>query len=164
MRFKLTEQLPDGRTRRLIDPAALHAAAVLKQREREQFRRAQGGSLSPGDRLLLLRAWESRCPFCGRVLTWGSMTVEHLRPIGKGGTGRLANLAAACSSCNSEKNCRTAEQWGRPEVAKRARSIASKVAGAWAGDWECWAWLRALCAGIEIGKGSVFGPAGQELK
>ena len=52
--------------------------------------------------------WVGRCFYCGRriYVTDGgesSATLEHIRPLKRGGTNDLENLALACKGCNEEK-------------------------------------------------------------
>jgi hypothetical protein len=43
------------------------------------------------------------CGFCGTLLRWGNMTLDRYPiPGRKGGTYALANVRAACWSCNTE--------------------------------------------------------------
>ena len=42
------------------------------------------------------------CRWCGRLAT----TADHIVPLARGGETTLANLAAACVSCNSARGAR----------------------------------------------------------
>lgn len=44
-----------------------------------------------------------RCAYCPEILTRENFTVDHIRPIARGGLTVLANLTVACRSCNSRK-------------------------------------------------------------
>lgn len=50
-----------------------------------------------------------RCEYClaPEVLFNNSMEVEHIRPVARGGTDDLLNLALACRSCNGYKHTAT---------------------------------------------------------
>lgn len=45
------------------------------------------------------------CSYCSRPAT----SVDHIKPVSKGGTHALENLVGCCSSCNSSKGNR--EDW-----------------------------------------------------
>jgi 5-methylcytosine-specific restriction endonuclease McrA len=44
------------------------------------------------------------CIYCQVSLTPKTMTIEHRKPLSRGGSNHLANLAPACKSCNQSKN------------------------------------------------------------
>jgi 5-methylcytosine-specific restriction endonuclease McrA len=55
------------------------------------------------------------CVYCGfnyRLMNGvnmgacGSLSVDHLIPVSKGGSNKLSNLVTACSRCNNQKNDR----------------------------------------------------------
>jgi 5-methylcytosine-specific restriction endonuclease McrA len=43
-----------------------------------------------------------RCYYCG-VLLKDHVCIEHVIPRSRGGSDRMANLVAACTSCNNKK-------------------------------------------------------------
>lgn len=47
-----------------------------------------------------------KCVYCGQPAT----TVDHLRPVSIGGTDEFENLAPCCTTCNTRKGNRTAEE------------------------------------------------------
>lgn len=49
-----------------------------------------------------------RCHYCPAPAT----TVDHLRPVSRGGTDHKSNLVAACSDCNGSKGDRTPAEFG----------------------------------------------------
>ena len=51
----------------------------------------------------LRRLYASRCTYCG---TDGSMTLDHVIPVSRGGSLGIGNLAPACESCNKSKRDR----------------------------------------------------------
>lgn len=55
------------------------------------------------------------CKYCG---TPHARSVDHIRPISRGGDHRLSNLAAACMPCNLAKGSRTPGQWKRARLAQ----------------------------------------------
>lgn len=40
------------------------------------------------------------------------LSVDHIKPIARGGSAAVENLACCCKQCNSEKADRTPEEWG----------------------------------------------------
>jgi 5-methylcytosine-specific restriction endonuclease McrA len=42
-------------------------------------------------------------------------TIDHVKPLNKGGAHMLANMRLACRSCNSSKN----DKWPYPAVTNR---------------------------------------------
>jgi 5-methylcytosine-specific restriction endonuclease McrA len=55
---------------------------------------------------MLWRSQDGRCFYCGADLDPAAMHVDHVRPYAKGGPTRLANLVAACPSCNLRKGAK----------------------------------------------------------
>jgi len=49
-----------------------------------------------------LSMWGNRCWMCGGAFD----SVDHVKPLAKGGAHVLANLRPACRSCNAKKNAR----------------------------------------------------------
>ncbi len=46
-----------------------------------------------------------RCE-CGKLLTWGDFSIDHIKPFSKGGRTKLENAALMCRQCNSKKGSR----------------------------------------------------------
>lgn len=44
-----------------------------------------------------------KCAHCGKVISEGNVTVEHIIPLSKGGTNDMDNLVALCHDCNEDK-------------------------------------------------------------
>lgn len=61
-----------------------------------------------------------RCHYCGKRLTAKTVTRDHVRAHSKGGYGRMKNLVACCSPCNSAKG-----SMSKGEFMERMRSAAS---------------------------------------
>lgn len=62
---------------------------------------ANGGRFTP-DQLALRLSMFDGCWMCGNPAD----TVDHVKPLAKGGAHMLCNLRPACRSCNSSKNDR----------------------------------------------------------
>lgn len=80
-----------------------------------------------------------RCAYCGCVLEYNKMQVDHIAPIFRGssqkeldyysitkGTNKIHNLNPSCGSCNSSKSTFTIEQW-RSEIEKKTNRIRRDV-------------------------------------
>jgi hypothetical protein len=59
------------------------------------------------------------CVYCGEESTAeieasrkARLSVDHIKPITRGGSAAVENLACCCRKCNSEKSDRTPEEWG----------------------------------------------------
>jgi len=46
---------------------------------------------------------DGKCPYCGIEISLLHFSLDHIKPIKKGGTNHLNNLIACCKSCNSKK-------------------------------------------------------------
>lgn len=57
----------------------------------------------------LAEAQNWRCCYCGMVMGFDDVTVEHVMPRAIGGSDEWENMAAACEFCNSAKGA----QFGR---------------------------------------------------
>lgn len=50
------------------------------------------------------------CQFCGKILTAGELTLDHVMPRSHGGKSTWENLVACCYPCNNRKGDRTPDQ------------------------------------------------------
>jgi CRISPR/Cas system Type II protein with McrA/HNH and RuvC-like nuclease domain len=55
---------------------------------------------------------DGHCYYCDKKIDWsnygrpgekGAWSVDHMRPVSRGGTDHLNNLVPACITCNSSK-------------------------------------------------------------
>lgn len=51
------------------------------------------------------------CAYCGAKTK--SLTKDHVDPVSKGGKDRMYNIVPACKHCNSSKNAKHLEDWGK---------------------------------------------------
>lgn len=51
---------------------------------------------------------KGNCCYCGSVAT----TIDHVRPVSKGGGNTWLNTVASCKNCNSKKSSKTLENSG----------------------------------------------------
>ena len=57
----------------------------------------------------IFRDWGSDCAYCGA----DADTLDHVRPLARGGVTARENLVPACSSCNLAKGHADAMEWFR---------------------------------------------------
>lgn len=106
------------------DSAKRRVEATLRQR---LSRKNRDDGVTGGERTKIPRPFVRhvmhrdafKCVFCGTESNEEKessrkaiMSVDHLKPITRGGSAAVENLACACRACNSEKNDRTPEEWG----------------------------------------------------
>ena len=73
-----------------------------RQRRYEHARR----SLPVGWKTDFLKAHGWKCYLCDNPLSEDTMTVDHIRPLSKGGPDVFENMAPACIGCNLDKAAR----------------------------------------------------------
>lgn len=61
------------------------------------------------------------CVYCGATIEDGALTLDHVRPIAKGGTNVASNLVTSCKHCNSARGKQSIARFASPEVARRIR-------------------------------------------
>lgn len=49
------------------------------------------------------RISEGTCHYCGKKVSPGDLTMDHIVPIARGGRSVKGNLAPACKQCNTHK-------------------------------------------------------------
>lgn len=74
----------------------------------------------------LLEKWGRKCAYCGKKDI--PLEVEHIVPKSRGGTNRVSNLTLACNTCNVKKGTQTAEEFGFPNIQKRAKESLKSTA------------------------------------
>lgn len=52
-----------------------------------------------------------RCAYCGRILQYKDMTVDHIVPLHLGGADDISNYNPSCRSCNRYKSTYTVERF-----------------------------------------------------
>lgn len=55
-----------------------------------------------------------RCGYCGHKFRAEELTLDHVIPKSRGGSGSWENLVSACGGCNRRKDNRTPEEAGMP--------------------------------------------------
>jgi 5-methylcytosine-specific restriction endonuclease McrA len=92
-------------TAALCHPARRHRALGLCGSCYIQSRPDYGlrKSFTPRQRAAILATTDGHCAYCGIELSLQTMTVDHRKPLIRGGTDDPANLTAACRPCNARK-------------------------------------------------------------
>ena len=69
-------------------------------------------------RIEIYEASQGFCALCDKSMTLKEMTIDHIRPRGKGGTNAPENLQGAHRRCNAAKGSRF-----EGEIARRRRAL-----------------------------------------
>jgi 5-methylcytosine-specific restriction protein A len=51
------------------------------------------------------------CHYCGRRVPPGELTMDHVIPLGRGGSSDRMNIVAACKECNNKKKYLLPTEW-----------------------------------------------------
>ncbi len=94
---QMTDDVAQRRKRELILRGILESVFACKDEQR--------GFTPEQRRIIWNQSSERKCK-CGRKLTWGNFTIDHIDPHSRGGLSRLDNAALMCQSCNSKKGNR----------------------------------------------------------
>lgn len=123
----------NGRTaKRRADNAKRVSAMRARRAQNVTTSDDRCGKVSAALRRAVLERDGAQCVYCGRhegEYQPGSETardavivIDHVLPVARGGADELANLVAACASCNGMKSDRTPEEAGLP-VPKSATDV-----------------------------------------
>lgn len=91
--------------------------AKISQRKHNHKRRAllrTNGNFSVTCRDLE-RLCSKNCFYCGAL---GTIEIDHVIPISRGGANSIGNLVPACPSCNRSKSNRTIMEWRLARTSK----------------------------------------------
>ncbi|WP_424094569.1 RNA-guided endonuclease IscB [Moorena producens] len=107
----------------------------------------------------LLEKWNRKCAYCGTTDT--QLEIEHIKPLSKGGSDRVSNLAIACHSCNQAKSNQEVEHFlsGKPDVLRRVKAQAKRpladAAAVNATRWKLYHELKSIGLPVEVGSGGL---------
>ena len=85
--------------------------AQVKDHARRDRIKAGGYAFLPGDWLKVLHRQRNACFYCGGG--GGTLTMDHVVPLSKGGHHSVGNVVAACWPCNSSKRDMLLSEWLR---------------------------------------------------
>lgn len=54
-----------------------------------------------------------QCVYCGKTYEEHELTLDHVKPLSRGGETLTKNIVCACKSCNQDKGSRNWLQWMR---------------------------------------------------
>lgn len=63
-----------------------------------------GKKFTPRQREHLYAVYNGKCAICGYPVSFKRCTIDHKRPLCKGGTNDFRNLQITCRSCNQMKH------------------------------------------------------------
>lgn len=99
----------------------------------------------------LLEKWGRKCAYCGAKDV--PLEVEHITPRSRGGSDRVSNLTLACPSCNREKGNQTAQEFGYPDIQRKAKHPLKDAAAVNATRWAIYNGLNNGLLPVETGTG-----------
>lgn len=100
-----------------------HSRALVRDRNHRRRARLQlvtVVAISPEQWTQRASMFGNRCVYCGVSGDVVPMTVDHVKPVAKGGAHILANLRPACKPCNCKKHDNWSPEWA-------ARGLAAMV-------------------------------------
>ena len=100
----------------------------------------------------LLEKWGRKCAYCGKAGV--PLEIEHIIPKSRGGTDRVSNLTLACHGCNQKKGNLTAEEFGYPEIQKKAKKPLRDAAMLNATRWALYNRLKETGLPVECSTGA----------
>jgi 5-methylcytosine-specific restriction endonuclease McrA len=78
-------------------------AVKAEQHARRAMKMGNGGDgVSPEDWRLIVDEYSGRCAYCLAIM--GSVSMDHVIPLVRGGEHSTGNVVPACRSCNSSKH------------------------------------------------------------
>lgn len=75
--------------------------------------------MTKGKKGAIAKKSKGRCWYCGANK---KITIDHIVPVSRGGTGHLRNLVLACKTCNSSKGSKDLSEFRRL-LSRRALGI-----------------------------------------
>jgi len=62
-----------------------------------------GGSYTAREWYILCEYYDFHCLKCGGQFTFDKLTLDHIKPVSKGGSSNIWNLQPLCGKCNASK-------------------------------------------------------------
>lgn len=86
----------------------------------------QGALQGYNVRNYLLEKWNRKCAYCSKKDV--PLEIEHIIPKMRDGSNRVSNLTLSCHECNQKKGNMTAEEFGFPNLQKKAQKSLTTTA------------------------------------
>lgn len=67
--------------------------------------------LNKNRRADIYKSLNGRCAYCGQLIIYDNMQVEHVQPLSRNGTDTKENMLPSCHDCNSLKGNRNLEEF-----------------------------------------------------
>jgi 5-methylcytosine-specific restriction endonuclease McrA len=74
-----------------------------KNRKRRALKLGASGYHTENDLQYIYEQQKGKCISCGNKFSYNKMTVDHIKPLSKGGSDLPYNIKLLCKSCNSSK-------------------------------------------------------------
>lgn len=116
--------LERDRQTRLANPEKFRAKAkeyairnplILNANKRaHKARKRAGGTHTRIELMELYELQDGRCGYCGMPIFWhikGSVHIDHMQPVSRGGSNIVDNLCLSCHDCNKGKYNKTVIEW-----------------------------------------------------
>ena len=94
------------------------------------------GKIKQEERIKIWNKFDQHCAYCGCVLEYNKMQVDHIEPVFRGstqkelefygrkkGANKMYNYNPSCAPCNSSKSTFSIEDWRRQIKLKKDRII-----------------------------------------
>jgi 5-methylcytosine-specific restriction endonuclease McrA len=92
----------------ILAPSPYYARQVSRAKYRAKARGYEGEHFTGAQWLALVEACGGACLACGKAEP-GDLTVDHVIPLGRGGSNTIENVQPLCSECNGIKGCETTD-------------------------------------------------------
>ena len=96
-----------ARARYRFDPK-YHAMQVLKRHMRDVATAAACDGTLTKRAIYKIFSRTKQCGYCGKAMSFGDKSLDHLVPISRGGAHSIENVEVVCLTCNKQKRCATA--------------------------------------------------------
>ena len=87
--------------------------SILLSKQRVAKRRTSSDYEPPLTNKALFARDRYMCLYCGKSLSPGQLTRDHIIPGSRNGPDSWTNTATSCRKCNENKGDKTPEEWGR---------------------------------------------------
>lgn len=68
-------------------------------------------TISAAERMRVYEKYGGKCAYCGQIIAYKEMQVEHMKPLALGGADSAENYTPACRVCNHYKHTLSVEKF-----------------------------------------------------